>query len=126
MAVRVMDWRALTNSLILCHFEDPPGPIVLDLLNSVTGWGWDWPDVQRAAERIYTLKRMLNHRFGATREDDRLPELLLRSLHEGNTAGFTPDVDTLLALTYQARGWDAATGMPGPEKLAELGLEWLA
>jgi aldehyde:ferredoxin oxidoreductase len=126
MAVRVMDWRALTNSLILCHFEDPPGPIVLDLLNSVTGWGWDWPDVQRAAERIYTLKRMLNHRFGATREDDRLPELLLRSLPEGNTAGFTPDVDTLLALTYQARGWDAATGMPGPEKLAELGLEWLA
>ncbi|MEJ5200340.1 MAG: aldehyde ferredoxin oxidoreductase C-terminal domain-containing protein, partial [Anaerolineae bacterium] len=123
IVARLMDWRALTNSLILCHFEDVPGPQLLALINSVTGWGWDWADVRRAGERIYTFKRLLNHRFGMTRADDRLPELLLRPLPEGGTGGYTPDVERLLALTYAARGYDPATALPTPEKLAELGLE---
>jgi len=119
---RLMDWRGLTNSLILCHFEDVPGPQLLALINSVTGWGWDWPDVRRAGERIFTFKRLLNHRFGMTRADDRLPALLLQPLAEGGTAGYVPDVERLLELTYAARGYDPITGRPTPAKLAELGL----
>jgi aldehyde:ferredoxin oxidoreductase len=122
IVARLMDWRALTNSLILCHFEDVPGPQLLALINSVTGWGWDWPDVRRTAERIFTFKRLLNHRFGMTRADDRLPKLLLEPLSEGGTAGYVPDVERLLELTYAARGYDPATALPTPEKLAELGL----
>ncbi|MGC8782574.1 MAG: aldehyde ferredoxin oxidoreductase C-terminal domain-containing protein, partial [Anaerolineae bacterium] len=114
---------ALTNSLILCHFEDVPGPQLLALINSVTGWGWDWTDVRRAGERIFTFKRLLNHRFGMARADDRLPELLLRPLAEGGTGGYVPDVGRLLELTYAARGYDRTTGRPTPEKLAELGLD---
>jgi aldehyde:ferredoxin oxidoreductase len=125
MAVHLMNWRALTNSLIVCHFEDPPGPPVLALLNAVTGWGWDWPDALTAAERIYTLKRMLNYRFGMTRADDRLPQKILVPISEGNTGGYVPDVARLVELTYQARGFDTRTGRPGKVKLAELGLEWL-
>jgi len=125
MAARLMDWRALTNSLIMCHFEDPPGPQILGLINGVTGWDWDWPDVQRTAERIFTLKRMLNRRFGMTPADDRLPELLLESIPEGGTGGYAPDMERLLKLTYEVRGYDPATGAPTPAKLAELGLAWL-
>jgi aldehyde:ferredoxin oxidoreductase len=122
MAARVMDWRALTNSLIMCHFEDPPGGLILKLINSVTGWDWDWPDVRRTAERIYTFKRMLNFRFGMTRGDERLPKAVLRPLTGGSTCGYVPDVAKLLELTYQMRGYDPVTGMPTREKLAELGL----
>ncbi len=126
MAVRVMDWRALTNSLIMCHFEDPPGEMVLRLINTVTGWGWDWPDVSRTAQRIYTLKRMLNYRFGMTRADDRLPAHVLTPIAEGGTQGLAPDVEVLLRLAYEARGYDVETGHPLPGKLAELGLGWMA
>jgi len=122
IVARLMDWRALTNSLILCHFEDPPGPQILGLINGVTGWGWDWPAVQRTAERIFTLKRLLNHRFGMTRADDRLPKLLTQPIAEGGTGGYVPDVEKLLTFTYEVRGYDPDTGAPTPEKLAELGL----
>ena len=125
MAARVMDWRALTNSLGLCHFADPPGGPILNLINSVTGWGWDWADVRRTAERIYTFKRLLNHRFGMTREDDRLPAALLRPIAEGATNGYVPDVAKLLEFTYQVRGYDPMTGLPTRAKLAELGLATL-
>ena len=125
MAARVMDWRALTNSLGLCHFADPPGGPILNLINSVTGWGWDWADVRRTAERIYTFKRLLNHRFGMTREDDRLPAALIRPIAEGATNGYVPDVAKLLEFTYQVRGYDPMTGLPTRAKLAELGLATL-
>ncbi len=124
MAANLMNWRALTNSLILCHFEDPPGPLLLGLINSVTGWDWNWDDARVTAERIFTLKRMLNHRFGMQREDDGLPKLLLRPL-EGSTGGYVPDVQHLLQMTYEVRGYDPDTALPLREKLDELGLEWL-
>jgi aldehyde:ferredoxin oxidoreductase len=122
MAARVMDWRGLTNSLILCHFADPPGGSLLKLINSVTGWGWDWPELRRTAERIYTFKRLLNFRFGMTRGDERLPKPVLQPIFEGNTGGYVPDVEKLLAFTYQVRGYDLMTGIPTPDKLIELGL----
>jgi aldehyde:ferredoxin oxidoreductase len=122
MAARAMDWRALTNSLIMCHFEDPPGELIRALVNAVTGWGWEWPDVRLTAERIFTFKRLLNHRFGMRREDDRLPAPALRAIPEGATGGYVPDVEHLLAHTYEARGYDPVTAHPTPAKLAELGL----
>ncbi|HEX9114956.1 MAG TPA: aldehyde ferredoxin oxidoreductase family protein [Anaerolineae bacterium] len=125
MASHLLDWRAMTNSLILCHFEDPPGDQILGLINSVTGWGTDWAEIRLASERIFTLKRMLNHRFGMTRADDGLPKPLLTALSAGGTNGYAPDIDWLLKLVYEVRGYDPVTGVPTPAKLAELGLAWL-
>ncbi len=123
IVARVMDYRALTNSLILCHFAELAIDNLLDIVRSVTGWSWSVADLARAGERIYTYKRLLNHRFGARVEDDRLPKPLLQPLADGNAAGNVPDVDTLLRFYYQVRGWDPRTGLPTEETRERLGLD---
>ena len=125
LVARVMDYRALTNSLILCHFEDVSAPGLVDLINTVTGWEWTVADVALAGERIYTFKRVLNHRLGMTRADDTLPKLLRQPLADGPAAGYAPDVDTMLRHYYRVRGWDEETGMPSDAVLARLGLHGL-
>ncbi len=125
MACNLMDWRALTNSLILCHFEEPGGQLVLGLVNSVTGWNTNWDELHQAARRIFTLKRMLNTRFGMAREDDGLPKLLRTPLPAGGTGGYVPDIDKLLEMAYEVRGFDPKTGAPARETLKELGLGWM-
>lgn len=118
----IMDYRAFTNSLILCHFAELAVEDLVGLLRAVTGWTWTSEDVKRTGERIYTYKRLLNHRLGATAADDTLPKPLLRALPDGNAAGQVPDVDTLRRLYYRIRGWDEETGMPTEETLRRLGL----
>ena len=122
-AVRSMDWRSLTNSMIMCHYENPPLELVLGMLNGATGWSLTAEDLALMGERISNLKRCLNHRLGLTRADDRLPRLVLQKLKDGGTEGYVPDFQRLLEMYYEVRGWDPETGRPRPEKLAELGLD---
>lgn len=123
MVARVLDFRAWTNSAIICHFEDVPVPELLALWNSITGWAWTAEDLIRTGERIYTLKRVLNHRFGLTRANDTLPKPLLKAYESGPTPGYAPDLDTMLEHYYAVRDWDPVTARPRPEKLKALGLE---
>ncbi len=122
VVARVIDYRAFTNSVILCHFEDVTAQGMVDLLNAVTGWDWTVEDVARAGERIYTFKRWLNHRLGMTRADDTLPKLLRQPLADGPSAGYAPDVDKMLRHYYRVRGWDEETGEPREETLKRLGI----
>lgn len=122
MVARLMDWRSLTNSLIMCHFQNPPLEYVLEMLHCATGWDWDADALALAGERTFTLKRVLNHRLGMTRADDRLPSLLLRPLPDGETGGYVPNVEGMLETYYRLRGWDPVTARPTPAKLEELGL----
>jgi aldehyde:ferredoxin oxidoreductase len=122
MAARVMDFRAFTNSAILCHFEETPVPDLLALWETITGWTWSAEDLARTGERIYQLKRVLNHRFGLTRANDTLPKPLLEPYEEGPTAGYAPDIVTMLRYYYEIRGWDASSGKPTPARLRSLGL----
>lgn len=127
LAARVMDYRSFTNSVILCHLEDVSAENLVGLLNAVTGWSVDYAEIMRLGERITNLKRLLNYRLGARREHDRLPKLLRQAIREGGTEGFVPDMEHLLSLYYQVRGWDPATGRPLPEKLEALCLgQWMA
>lgn len=119
-AVRLMDFRSFTNAVIFCHFEDVMAENLLGLLRTTTGWDVGYEDILRLGERITNFKRLLNFRLGATRADDRLPKLLLKKIEEGGTEGFVPDMDMLLALLYDVRGWDPVSGRPLPEKLQSL------
>jgi aldehyde:ferredoxin oxidoreductase len=47
---------------------------------------------------------------------------VLQRLEDGGTEGYVPDFERLLGMVYEVRGWDSETGMPGQEKLAELGM----
>lgn len=71
-------------------------------------------------ERIWNLEKKFNIAAGV--EKDTLPPRLLREkLPEGPAAGKVNELYTMLREYYAARGW-SEEGIPGAEKLAELGL----
>ena len=111
-AARLQAWRNLSNSLILCQFENPPVPLLVTALNAATGWDLFADDLMTLGKRIVNVKRLLNFKLGLRRADDRLPELLLKPLEKGGAAGFVPDMPTLLAGAYAEFGWDPETGRP--------------
>lgn len=126
MTARVMNWRTLYNSLIMCVFCNPPVQTILDMLNAATGWDVQMSDLLPLGERAFQLKRLLNGKLGLTAQNDRLPKLLLQPLPDTSVETAVPDMEVLLPAYYRIRGWDPHTGMPGRQRLVELGLETLA
>lgn len=126
LVARHQDWRSVTNSLIMCIFNNAPAQYHADLLNAVTGRQETLESLLHIGERIWNLKRAYNNRLGLTRADDKLPKLLLQPLAEGGTQGHVPDLELMLQEYYEVRDWDPETGKPSREKLEELGLGWMA
>ncbi len=126
MTSRVMDWRSLYNSLIMCHFCNPVAGFTLSMFNAVTGWQLQASDLLPLGERAFQLKRLFNGKLGLTAANDRLPKLLLQPLPDEEVDTRVPDMEVLLPAFYRVRGWDPQTGMPTPDKLRELGLDDLA
>jgi aldehyde:ferredoxin oxidoreductase len=111
-AARLQAWRNLYNSLILCQFENPGVHLLLEAVNAATGWDLDAEDLMTLGKQIVNVKRLVNFKLGLTKANDRLPGLFLKPHKEGGSAGFTPDMPTLLAGAYAEFGWDAQTGRP--------------
>ena len=122
--VRHQDWRTLFNSLVMCIFSNVPPEDVLELINLACGLDWSIEDMLEAGERGWNLKRVINNRFGLTKEFDKLPEALLMP-YEDDPSGFIPDFESMLAAYYKVRNWDSQTGIPNSEKLTALGLDWV-
>ncbi|HSJ56509.1 MAG TPA: aldehyde ferredoxin oxidoreductase family protein [Anaerolineae bacterium] len=125
VAYDFQNYMAAYNPLGICKFI-AKGSVtpqnVADLVNVALDWGWSAGDVLDTGERLHNLKRLINHRLGMTRADDTLPH---RFLHEprptGSAAGVVPDLDLMLDDLYTLRGW-TPDGIPGPERIAQLGL----
>jgi len=84
-------------------------------------------ELMKVGERANTMARLFNHREGFTPADDTLPSRMFEPLGSGAVAGQALDREEFaraLQLYYQMAGWDEK-GVPGPAKLAELGLTWL-
>jgi len=95
------------------------------LISTLTGWNFTESDFRKTGERIYNLERVFNIREGLTRAYDTLPKRLLEEpLPEGPAKGQIVNLEPLLNAYYEYRGWDK-DGKPTPEKLRELGLDWL-
>jgi aldehyde:ferredoxin oxidoreductase len=125
IAARQQAWRNLYNALTLCQFYNPGVDRLLAVLNSVTGWSLEKPDLVALGKRIVTLKRLLNLRLGHEHLNDHLPELLLKPLPDGGTQGNVPDLDALLSGAYDEYGWDPQTGIPLQNMVKELQLDSL-
>lgn len=83
-------------------------------------------DLLLAAERVINLERMLNARLGFDRKDDTLPKrFLTEPAPDGRGAGQVVDLEKALNSYYESMGWDLKTGLPTPEKLRNLGMEFL-
>lgn len=96
------------------------------LIATLFGWeDFTEKDFRETGERIFNLQRAYNIREGLTKADDTLPKRLLEEpMPEGPAKGHTVDLEPLLDAYYENREWNK-DGKPTPEKLEELGLDWL-
>jgi len=97
----------------------------VDMVNSVTGFGYTLDDACTVGRRCWYLKRGICNLFGYTKADDDMPERIRTPLEDGPTAGSAPDMDLMLREFYDLRRLDEA-GRPKREVLTELGLSDLA
>ncbi|MBA7481093.1 hypothetical protein ES707_16561 [subsurface metagenome] len=128
LAVKMQDYCALINSLVLCVFMPDGGGLsftsILNIFNSITGWDWDIQEAMTCGERIFTLQRLINLRDGYTKKDDKLPAKMYVPAKKGFRAGKIPPVNDLLNEYYELRGWDKE-GRPTKERLEKLNLTML-
>lgn len=120
------NWRSFVDSSGCCLFVNLPVDDLVDMVCAATGREETAASLSQAGERIFTLKRLINLKFGLTRADEVMPELLTQPLSEGGSEGFVPDAELMLTEYYNERGWDKGNGRPSPGKLAALGLTDLA
>jgi aldehyde:ferredoxin oxidoreductase len=134
----------LIDSLTLCDFafpqlvrpmetreewrntQDLMGDLDLDLrmFGAVTGLEMTRQEMDRVAERAFTLERAMLARAGRGRpmEEGLAPHFELPCRADGtliDAAGFSGLLDEY----YSARGWDLELGWPQADGLRELGLE---
>ncbi|MGD2104248.1 MAG: aldehyde ferredoxin oxidoreductase family protein [Anaerolineae bacterium] len=124
VVIDFQNYLATYNPLGLCKFMvkgglDPTG--TAELINAALGWDWSAEDLLRTGERFFNLKRLINLRLGMSADEDTLPPRLGREPRPSGTAvGNLPDMDRLLPVYYERRGWDEV-GRPSRERLKELG-----
>ncbi len=117
---------AVIDSLVYCKFTNlaVSEEFFARILTAVTGETFTADDLMLIGERVWTLERLYNLRQGFTKEDDTLPQRLLNeAVPQGPSQGFTVHLKPMLEEYYAFRGWDQ-NGVPTPQKLKELSLEF--
>jgi aldehyde:ferredoxin oxidoreductase len=120
------DSAAVIDSLVYCKFANMAvaEEFFARTLSAVTGQHFSADDLMKVGERVWTLERLYNLREGFTKDDDTLPDRLLNEpVAEGPSEGFAVKLAPMLAEYYAFRGWDP-DGVPRPEKLKELSLDF--
>jgi aldehyde:ferredoxin oxidoreductase len=120
------DSAAVVDSLVYCKFANlaVAEEFFARSLSAVTGEDFTADDLMKVGERVWTLERLYNLREGFTKEDDTLPERVLsEAVAEGPSQGFTAKLAPMLEEYYAFRDWDE-NGVPKPEKVKELSLEF--
>jgi len=123
LTAKYQDWSAFWNSLVICRFMGLSFGEMVEALNAITGWEFDTEEAGRTAERIFTLQRLVNVKFGVSREHDTLPKRIYEPVEEGPHAGKSlPDIQQILEAYYTLRGWDS-NGVPTSETVQRLGID---
>jgi aldehyde:ferredoxin oxidoreductase len=121
--------QVLYDSLLMCHLAAAPLNLekIVEILEAVTGWQTSIVELLTMADRALTLARLFNVREGFTADDDVLPGRYFqeRPGAQINLKGLDEDVmDKAKRYYYTLLGWDKETGVPTPEKLIELGIQY--
>jgi aldehyde:ferredoxin oxidoreductase len=121
------DYCNLVNSACHCKFMEGGGYTLTDLLktiNACTGLGWSQDDLRRCGNRITSLQKLLNIRYGWKKGDDfRYPQRFMEPVKDGPAAGRIPiGLDEAILAYYKERGWDE-NGTPTMGQLKMVGLE---
>ena len=111
-----------TGVCLFVAFGGGPLEELVPCTSAATGIDFSIDDFVKIGERTWNLERMWNLKAGLTRADDTLPKRLLKEAHKaGPSKGVTVNLDVMLPIYYQERGW-TDEGVPTTEKLLELGL----
>ncbi len=121
--------QVLYDCLMLCHLAAAALDLekLVEVTEAVTGWKTSIIELLTIADRAMTISRLFNLREGLTAEDDKLPGRFFqpRPGSRLNLPGLDPDkMDQAKRYYYTLMGWDPKTGMPLPEKVAELGIPY--
>jgi len=123
------DFSVALDSLIWCKFlrkafDDFYGESA-HIYERITGMSMTAGELKLAGERINNLKKLFNIREGWSREDDTLPQRVLREkLEDGIAQGIglsQSDLDMMIAGYYRARGW-TEDGLVPDSKIESLDL----
>ncbi len=123
LSARLQDYRAIFNSLTMCIFAAPTPSMILEMMQAATGMEHDMEKFKILGERIYMIKRLFSLKMGITPADDKLPQILLKPLKEGGSAGKSPNFQQLKEAYYKYRTFSLETGQPSQEKLKSIGLD---
>lgn len=126
MVEKSQNFRALTDSLGMCHYAQIPFTLLLGMINASTGWDTDMDKLLKAGERIFQLQRALSCKLGITAKDDVLPEFVMRPIPDSGQEGHVPNMEKMLPEYYALRDWDSATGKPSKKRLESLGMPEIA
>ena len=121
------DTAGVIDSLVVCKFANMAATEehFARLLTAISGTTFTAQDLSQVGERVWNLERLYNLREGFTKADDTLPNRMLNEpVADGPSAGFTVNLEPMLAEYYEFRGWDE-DGVPLPETLKELNLDGL-
>ncbi|AOQ22911.1 putative oxidoreductase YdhV [Moorella thermoacetica] len=125
MVAKAQNLMMVFDSIAACKFLLFGGinPTILsEWLTMATGIVWNAEELVQCGERIFNKKRLYNVECGITRNDDTLPERILRQPRgSGGAATNLPPLEAMLDEYYAFRGWDA-NGIPTEAKLRELEL----
>ena len=109
----------------LCLFVGFAGGVLetfVPITAAATGVDYTLDDFVKIGERTWNLERLWNLKAGFTKADDTLPQRLLKEGHKkGPAQGITVNLDAMLPVYYNERGWNK-DGVPTQKKLAELGI----
>ncbi|MFX1388528.1 MAG: aldehyde ferredoxin oxidoreductase family protein [Promethearchaeota archaeon] len=118
--IALQDIRAIDDSAVNCSFVSPTLDHIVRYINAATGFNYDKKTLLKVGERINNLKRLINYKLGITKNDDKIPGILLNELESGKTVHVKLDLEENLKTYYKQRKWDWETGSPTEEKLKEL------
>jgi aldehyde:ferredoxin oxidoreductase len=119
---------AFVDSLVLCFFTCQGNiPLLARALNAATGWDLSFKEAFKVGRRAINLMRVYNVRCGLT------PDLERPSTRYGSTPvdgpakglSITSHWENIRSNYYRLMGWDEEAGLPLPETLKELGLEYV-
>ncbi len=117
-----------SDSLVMCNFTPWTFNQHVELLGASTGWDYTTVEALKQGERVATMSRVFNLREGLTAADDHLPKRFFNPTPRGalKNTPINPDaMNQAIHMFYNKMGWDSETGVPTPEKLADLGISWV-
>lgn len=119
----VMDSLGLCKVPSLCLICNYDLVAEAELVSELTGQSVSVGDLFYAGERILNLERLLNQRFGASRADDRLPDMFFKKEYNAGRQPSKPQewMEPMIREFYAVMGWDE-NGQPTEKKLDQLGL----